>query len=127
MVSFHRSHAALIVLFAVVGSVSPVVSATEQDCQNATTTAATQNCAGELYRSADAELNRVYRQLSTILSDDHREQLKAAQRAWIVFRDRNATFAAGAVAGGSMYPLLELSEKTAMTERRTEQLRSYLQ
>lgn len=85
-----------------------------------------QICAGELYRSADAELNRVYRQLSTILSDDRREQLKVAQRAWIVFRDKNATFTASEVAGGSMYPLLELSEKTAMTERRTEQLRAYL-
>ncbi len=100
--------------------------ASERDCNDAASTAEMRACANELYEAADAELNRVYRQLTHQLSDKRREKLKAAQQAWITFRDKNATFAAGEVEDGTMYPLLEVSELTTMTKQRTEQLRAYL-
>jgi uncharacterized protein YecT (DUF1311 family) len=81
----------------------------------------------ERYQQADAELNRVYEQLSAQLSDVRRERLRRAQRAWIVFRDRNSTFVASTVEGGTLYPVLEIMELTSMTQARTDQLKAYLE
>jgi len=102
------------------------LSASERDCKDAVSTAEMRTCANELYEAADAELNRVYRQLASQLSDKRREKLKAAQQAWIAFRDKNATFVASVVEGGTMYPILEVTELTSMTKQRTEQLMAYL-
>ncbi|MHC1743480.1 MAG: lysozyme inhibitor LprI family protein [Syntrophobacteraceae bacterium] len=102
------------------------LSAAENDCNDAVSTAEMRTCANKLYEAADAELNQVYRQLASKLSDKRRESLKAAQQAWITFRDKNATFAASAVEDGTMYPVLEVAELTALTKQRTEQLRAYL-
>jgi uncharacterized protein YecT (DUF1311 family) len=101
--------------------------ATEWNCKDAITTAEMRRCLNEHYQAADTELNHVYRQLISRLSQERREKLKTAQRAWIRFRDGNSAFAASVVEGGTMYPLLELSELTKMTEERTEQLSAYLE
>jgi uncharacterized protein YecT (DUF1311 family) len=85
-----------------------------------------QTCANRRYEAADAELNRVYKRLVPQLPAQRREQLKAAQHAWIGFRDKNAAFVASAAAGGTLYPILEVSEMAAMTEHRTEQLKALL-
>ena len=102
------------------------MSASERDCGDAESTAEMRTCANELYEAADAELNRVYRQLASQLSDKRREKLKAAQQAWIAFRDKSSTFAASVVEDGTMYPILEVMELTTMTKLRTEQLRTYI-
>jgi uncharacterized protein YecT (DUF1311 family) len=102
------------------------LSAAEKDCKDAVSTAEMRACANRLYEAADAELNQVYRQLASQLSDKRRERLKTAQQAWIAFRDKNATFAASVVEDGTMVPLLEVTELTALTKQRTEQLRAYL-
>lgn len=106
---------------------STATLAEEVDCKTAVTTAEMRRCANDRYQAADAELNRVYRQLSAQLSDKRREQLKQAQRAWLAFRDKNAAFVASAFEGGTMYPILELSELTSMTTRRAEQLKAQLE
>lgn len=100
--------------------------AAEKDCQDAVTTAEMRACANEQYKAADAELGRVYRQLASQLSGQRRDKLKAAQRAWITFRDKNADFAASVAEGGTLSPLLEVTELTAMTKQRTEQLKAQL-
>jgi uncharacterized protein YecT (DUF1311 family) len=102
------------------------LSASERDCKDAVSTSEMRACANKLYEAADAELNQVYRQLASQLSDKGREKLKAAQQAWILFRDKNAIFAASVVEGGTMYPILEVTELTTMTQQRTEQLRAHL-
>jgi uncharacterized protein YecT (DUF1311 family) len=102
------------------------LSASERDCKDAVSTAEMRTCVNERYQAADAELNRVYRQLASQLSGMRREQLKAAQQAWIVFRDKNAAFAASVVEGGTLYPLLEITELTNLTKQRTDQLRAHL-
>lgn len=98
----------------------------KQDCAEAVSTAEMQTCANRLYQEADAELNQVYRQLIAQLSAQRKTQLKASQQAWIAFRDKNAAFAAGIAEGGSMASIVEVTELTAMTRSRTEQLRTYL-
>jgi len=100
--------------------------ASKQDCTEAASTAEMQACANRLYQEADAELNQVYRQLFAQLSAQRKTQLKASQQAWLAFRDKNAAFAASVVEGGSMASLVEVTELTAMTRYRTEQLRTYL-
>jgi uncharacterized protein YecT (DUF1311 family) len=104
----------------------PNLRAVEEACQEAVSTAEMLNCVNGQYREADAELNRVYRQLTAQLSEQRREQLKVAQQAWLSFRDKNAAFAAGVVEGGTMAALVEVTELTTMTRFRTEQLRSHL-
>jgi len=100
--------------------------ASERDCKEAVSTAEMRTCANEQYQVADAELNRVYRQLTAQLSGMRREQLKAVQQAWIAFRDKNAAFAASVVEGGTLYPILEVTELTNLTKQRTEQLKAHL-
>jgi uncharacterized protein YecT (DUF1311 family) len=100
--------------------------ADKQDCTEAVSTAEMQTCANRLFQEADTELNQVYRQLIAQLSTQRKAQLKASQQAWIAFRDKNAAFAAGVAEGGSMASLVEVTELTAMTRSRTEQLRAYL-
>lgn len=100
--------------------------ADNQDCAQAVSTAEMRTCANRLYQEADAELNQVYRQLVARLSAQRKAQLKASQQAWLAFRDKNAAFAAGVAEGGSMASLVEVTELTALTRSRTEQLRAYL-
>jgi uncharacterized protein YecT (DUF1311 family) len=100
--------------------------ASDETCREAVSTAEMLTCAAGLYQQADAELNRVYRQLAAQLSGPRKAQLKTSQQAWLVFRDKNAAFAAGVAEGGSMASLVEVTELTGMTRSRTEQLRAYL-
>jgi uncharacterized protein YecT (DUF1311 family) len=89
-------------------------------------------CADLDARQADADLNRVYRELlSKLKSDDNAtKKLRAAQRAWLAFKDahlqelypvkdKQAEY-------GSMYPMCYAQVATAMTKQRTVQLRRML-
>ncbi len=104
----------------------PALLAAPADCAEAVSTAEMRSCANARYQEADAELNRVYRQLVSGLSEQGRAHLKAAQQAWLVFRDKNAAFAATAVAGGTLAPVVETTEMTTLTQQRIEQLKRYL-
>lgn len=103
----------------------PALPAAPPDCGEAVSTAEMRSCANARYQEADAELNRVYRQLVAGLSEKGRTQLKAAQQAWLVFRDKNAAFAATAVEDGTLAPVVETSELTTLTRQRIEQLKRY--
>lgn len=89
-------------------------------------------CAGLDARQADAELNRVYRELlSKLKSDDNAtRKLRAAQRAWLAFRDAHLQELYPATDKqteyGSMYPMCYAQVATAMTKERTVQLRGIL-
>ena len=82
---------------------------------------------------ADADLNRVYRQVMTEYAEDSRftASLREAQRAWITFRDlhvesrypgpnKRAEY-------GSVYSTCHCLEMTELTEQRTAQLRRWLE
>ena len=99
--------------------------ASSQDCTEAHSTAEMRSCANARYQEADSELNRVYRQLMSGLSLPGREQLKAAQQAWLGFRDKNAAFVAAMAGEGTMVPLVETAELTTVTRQRVEQLKRY--
>jgi uncharacterized protein YecT (DUF1311 family) len=79
------------------------------------------------FEKADAELNVVYKEvLAEQLDEEAVKLLKAAQKAWVAFRDAEAAMAADEMRGGSMAPLLLYSSKARLTEERTKVLRSML-
>ena len=74
------------------------------DCGNATTQAEINQCAGGDYKKADAQLNKVYKAVLGKADEGQQAQLKAAQNAWIKFRDLDCKFQTSGAEGGSIYP-----------------------
>jgi uncharacterized protein YecT (DUF1311 family) len=97
--------------------------ATAAGCEDALTSAEMLNCASRAYEVAKAELDDVYRRLAARLAAPRRAQLEASQSAWTAYRDAQAAFVAGVAEDGTLYPILRLSERTALTEARIEALR----
>lgn len=82
-------------------------------------------CARHSYDVADQKLNQVYRDNMTKLQDaDDRKRLRDAQRAWIVFRDKDCLAQTGPrEMSGSIWPLEHFNCMEQHTLRRTEDLR----
>jgi len=102
-------------------------------CANAQTQLEMNNCFCGQYQKADAELNRVYRQLLSTNAGDtvFTEKLKVAQRAWIAFRDAqlDAIYPATdnpRVTYGSVYPMCYCMAQQELTDERTKQLKRML-
>ena len=70
-------------------------------CRNIAVTLAIENCFDKAYRAADSELNQRYGQIAKVLQPDELEQLKAAQRLWIQFRDATCTAESHLYNGGT--------------------------
>ena len=80
------------------------------------------------FEQADAELNKCYEALLTKLPDaEGKEKLKQSQRAWLVFRDAEAAFAADQLRGGSMAPTIRYETMTGLTQQQIKQLKSHLE
>ncbi|TAN90593.1 MAG: DUF1311 domain-containing protein [Phormidium sp. SL48-SHIP] len=81
-------------------------------------------CVNEAFTAADAELNWMYNEVISNLSEPRRELLIDAQLDWINYRDAACEFE---VSGrlGSIVPLLEITCQTRLTNVRTEELTAY--
>ncbi len=101
--------------------------ASEKTCEEAVSTAEMRECVNRRYAEVDGELNRVYKKLLLQLGTERQELLRDAQRAWLEYRDKNAAFVASDFQNGTLHPLLEVSERASMTQRRVEELRERLQ
>ena len=103
----------------------PAVAA---DCSNATSQLALDQCAAAELQAADTTLNAAYQQiLGRLRGDaDTAQLLRAAQRAWLGFRDGECAFAASAATQGSIHPMLVASCRAGLTRQRAEQLGRYL-
>jgi uncharacterized protein YecT (DUF1311 family) len=97
-------------------------------------------CAAHDYQKADAALNAqwaITRDKMKAQDEDfaeyaseydleqpgYFESLLEAQRAWLTYRDAHCRLDGYNARGGSLEPLLVSTCKTALTEKRTEQLR----
>ena len=77
------------------------------------------------FERADAELNKTYTALLARLPDaESKQKLQESQRAWIAFRDAEASFAADQVRGGTAAPTVRYSSMTECTAQRIKQLKS---
>ena len=107
--------------------VSPTTAQTKKDpCANAQTQVEMNECQGREYKKADAALNAVYRQLMAKIDEGERTALKAAQQAWIKFRDGECEFESYQNKGGTIYPLVYSGCLTVLTQERSKQLRELL-
>lgn len=79
-------------------------------------------CAADAWALADSILNDTYQQVIRTLGPERVGPLRAAQRAWIRFRDAECAFQASRFGGGSMAPMTEALCRAALTHRRTEDL-----
>ena len=81
-------------------------------------------CAKREYDKADAELNKVYRELISKVKDVRlKNKLIAAQRTWIKFRDESCNFVYEFHKEGTMRTVMLLGCLTMTTENRTKELR----
>jgi uncharacterized protein YecT (DUF1311 family) len=84
------------------------------------------------YKQADADMNKVYKQIL----NEYKSQtvfiakMKAAQRAWLAFRDAHlaSRYPEENKLGeyGSAYPVCQCTELTALTKQRTEVLKTWI-
>lgn len=106
----------------------PLPALAAEDCSRLATQLEMNTCAGRNLDVADAALNDAYRKIVVRLAQDTEAigQLRAAQRAWIAFRDAECAFAASSVEGGSIYPMIHADCLREATEARTAALHTYL-
>ena len=95
-------------------------------CADAQTQADMNICWGQQYKSADATLNQVYRQLMAKLDDNEKNQLKAVEAAWLKYRDANCEFVADQYKGGTIRPMIEAMCLADTTRNRTTELRNQI-
>ena len=105
-----------------------------RDCAEPMTQQAMNYCAALEFDEADAALNAQWRETAAEMRrldaastpDDGRpgyfEQLLAAQRAWLSYRDAHCASEGYYARGGSLEPLLVATCKTQVTRARTQQL-----
>lgn len=97
------------------------------DCAKATTQTDLNACAGQARGAADAALNAAYGDLVKEPSmADRLDRLRAAERAWVAYRDAQCAYEGAEYQGGSMQPMVVDGCAEALTERRTAALRKAL-
>jgi uncharacterized protein YecT (DUF1311 family) len=101
--------------------------ADDVDCNKAVTQTDMNFCANKDYQAADKKLNDVYRKVAAALGDkNYQAKLKAAEKAWIGYRDTECTFETAENEGGSIHPLVYSGCLTRQTIARTKELQAYL-
>jgi uncharacterized protein YecT (DUF1311 family) len=83
-------------------------------------------CAARARDKADAELNKVYRELMKDAGTTERAKLRAAQLAWIKFRDTQCDYESVGNTGGSIYPMVVSFCLARVTNARVKQLQEIL-
>lgn len=107
------------------------------DCANAVTQSDMTACAASEWQQADAKLNSQWEQTAAHMRQrdamyDHShedrpgffDQLLAAQRAWLTYRDANCATEGYVARGGTLEPMLVAHCKAELTRQRTRQLQS---
>ena len=106
-------------LAAALAAVVPASEANADACDNATGgQAGLDECYAKVAKKADAELNKLYKEIEARLTDDPdtRKLLVTAQRAWIGFRD--AECALRGSGDGSVAPMNYAICQASLTEDR---------
>ena len=85
-------------------------------------------CAGEAFQRADAELNRVWREIQDHYSGDAdlKKLLLEGQRGWIKYKEAQCELTAYDSRGGSMWPMVISGCRAEITRRRVQELKDML-
>jgi uncharacterized protein YecT (DUF1311 family) len=113
-------------------TVLPLVAAAQQKspqtpCSDAVTQYEVNQCAHKEYLAADAELNKVYKQLSGKLDEEERALLKNAETAWLKYRDANCEYESAFYRGGTLRPAIYSFCLARMTSERTAELKQQIE
>lgn len=76
------------------------------------------------YKKADAQLNKVYKQLVAILDKKEKPLLIQAEKDWVKFRDSHCKFVASQYEGGSIQPLIYSSCLEELTKKRIAEIKA---
>ena len=107
----------------------PPAQADEQEedpCPGARTQQDLNQCASQAFQKADAELNKLYQQLIKDAGAGEKAKLRAAQVAWLKFRDAHCEYEAFGNQGGSIYPMVYGFCLAEVTGERVKQFRDTL-
>lgn len=94
----------------------------EIDCSNPQTQQEINQCAVQGYNNADRELQALYQQMQTQMSDANRSQFDTTQQKWIEFRTAECRLEAKPNEGGSLYPTKFYRCMERITRDRMKQL-----
>ena len=98
----------------------------ENPCEGSGTQFELNRCAARARDRADAELNKVYRELMQDAGTAERVKLRSAQLAWIKFRDTHCDYESVGNKGGSIYPMVYSFCLAKVTNARVKQLQDIL-
>jgi uncharacterized protein YecT (DUF1311 family) len=76
------------------------------------------------YKKADAELNKVYKQLISILTQSEKLLLIQAEKDWVKFRDSSCNFESSQYEGGSIKPLVYSTCLEELTRKRILEIKA---
>ncbi len=116
-----------------IGFATPAASQENIDCGYPVTQMEMTYCAEKSWNEADEELNSVYKsamarmkEMDSLLDPSLRgaaDALRAAQRAWIPYRDKACEAYGFMARGGSMEPMLIYGCRATLTRTRIEELK----
>jgi uncharacterized protein YecT (DUF1311 family) len=92
-------------------------------CAAATDTRQMLECTGAELRAAEARMAQALRTAAAEDDAAGRARLRAAQLAWLSFRDAQCAYEEADSVGGSLHPIALAVCKTRLTDERTRQLR----
>lgn len=100
-------------------------------CETAKTQLEMNQCSAAEEKNAEAELNRLYKQLIARASNQaYRKKIEASQQAWLAYRDAEleAKYPAQDKRSeyGSVYPMCSANDRTDLIRERIEEIRSLL-
>lgn len=113
-------------VFLLISALLLSTSVLADSCDSATSQAALNECAGNDYKKQDDLLNQTYKEAMKLATETQKTQLKAAQNAWIAFRDADCAFLTSGADGASVAPMVHAQCMTDKTRERTELLKSTL-
>jgi uncharacterized protein YecT (DUF1311 family) len=83
-------------------------------------------CAGRDFDAADAKLNALYRNLMPRYDSGNQAAFKAAEKAWIGYRDAECTFETNGTAGGTINSTMFTQCRKEKTIARIKELNAQL-
>ncbi len=92
------------------------------------TTLGMTDCVNKAYQRWDDELNKVYKQLRSVLNPDQKKSLKNAQLKWIKYRDSEFALIENIYSSfqGSMFTPMRAGDRMEIVKKRTLEIKAYL-
>jgi len=101
--------------------------AKEPDCGDKETQLEMNRCALAVYQAADQELTRIYSSLLAKVSDKGKQSLRAIERVWIAYRDKECAFETSGTEGGTIHAFVAAQCLTRITRTHVLELRAQME